>query len=124
MRPGPPDAYRTPPVWPWGEGTTDYFLFGKDHKGYGATQDFRSLKANIFWAEASFPGSGARLRVESDGTQAVRAEVLPDGRVRLNVIGFWTYPDLGWGNDGGPKKTPGDLKGTVRLRLAAAAANR
>jgi hypothetical protein len=119
VRPGPPDAYRTPPPWPWAADMTDYFLFGKDHPGYGATRDFRSLKANIFWAEMGFPGTRPCLRVESDGSQAVRAEVLPDGSVRINIIGVWAYPGLGWGNDGGTKKLPSVLKGTVRLRLAA-----
>jgi hypothetical protein len=100
----------------------DYFLFGKDHAGYGATRDFRALKANIFRAEAGIAGTKSRLRVESDGSQAVRAEILPDGQVALNIIGAWAYPDLGWGNDGGPKKLPGVLKGTLRFRLAAAPA--
>jgi alpha-L-fucosidase len=119
VRPGPPDAYRTPPSWVWAADMSDYFLYGKDHSGYGATRDFRSLKANIFWAEMAFPGTNSRLIVESDGSQAVRAEGLPDGSVRLNVVGAWAYPDLEWGNDGGAKKLPGVLKGTVRLRLAA-----
>jgi hypothetical protein len=120
VRPGSTDVYRTPPAWPWAADMTDYFLYGKDHPGYGGTRDFRSLKANILWTETAFPAGGSRLRVESDGSQAVRAEVLPDGAVRFNIIGAWAYPDLGWGNDGGMKKLPGILKGTVRLRIAAA----
>jgi alpha-L-fucosidase len=119
-RPGVADTYRRQPPWPWAADMADYFLFGKDHTGYGATRDFRSLKANIFWAEVSFGAGDARLRVEADGTQAVRAEVLPDGRIRLDVLAAWGYPDLGWGNDGGGKGFPGTLKGTVRLRLASA----
>jgi alpha-L-fucosidase len=120
VRTGTTDSYRQPPAWSWAADMADYFLFGKDHKGYGATRDFRSLKANIVWAEAGSDGSPARLRVEADGSKAVRAEVLPDGRVRLNVLDAWSYPDLGWGNDGGAKDLPGALKGTLRLRLAAA----
>jgi len=119
VRPGAPDAYRAAPSWPWASDMADYFLFGKEHSGYGATRDFRALKANIIRAEAGVAGMKARLRVESDGSQAVRAEVFPDGRVTLNIIGAWAYPDLDWGNDGGLKKLPGVLKGTVRLRLAS-----
>jgi len=120
VRPGAAEAYRKPPEWPWAADMTDYFLFGKDHKGYGATRDFRSLKAGIVWAEVGFKESPVRLRVEADGSKAVRAEVLPDGRVRLNVLDAWSYPDLGWGNDGGAKGFPGALRGTLRLQLAAA----
>jgi alpha-L-fucosidase len=120
VRPGTADTYHKPPAWSWASDMADYFLFGKDHDGYGATRDFRSLKAGIVWAEAGFAGTGARLRVEADGSKAVRAEVLPDGRVRLHVLDAWSYPDLGWGNDGGVKGFPGTLKGTLRLRLAAA----
>ncbi|HYA49483.1 MAG TPA: glycoside hydrolase family 2 TIM barrel-domain containing protein, partial [Burkholderiales bacterium] len=118
-RPGAADAYRRAPAWPWASDVTDYFLFGKDHAGYGATRDFRSLKAKVIWAEAGFDGTTSRLRVESDGSKAVRAEALPDGRVRLNILDAWSYPDLGWGNDGGAKGFPGALKGTLRLRLAS-----
>jgi alpha-L-fucosidase len=120
VRPGTADGYRRPPAWAWASDMTDYFLYGKDHAGYGATRDFRSLRSGIIWAEAGAAGTAPRLRVEADGAKAVRAEVLPDGRVRLNVLDAWSYPDLGWGNDGGAKGFPGALKGTLRLRLAAA----
>jgi hypothetical protein len=119
VRPGTADVYRQPPAWPWASDMTDYFLFGKDHPGYGATRDFRSLKAGILWAEVGFAGTESRLRIESDRKQAVRAEVLQDGRVRLNVLDAWAYPDLGWGNDGGAKSLPSAIKGTVRFRLTS-----
>ena len=41
--------------------------------------------------------------------------MLPDGRVRLNVVDHFAYPDLGWGNDGGPKNLPAAVRGQVRL---------
>gem|GEM_PF-277376 len=117
LRPGPADAYRKAPGWPWAADMADYFLFGRDHAGCGATRDFRSLKAAIRRAEIGFGAGRPRLRVDSDGSNAVRAEVLPDGRVRLNILDHWFYPDLGWGNDGGAVRPPGEIKGTIRLRL-------
>jgi hypothetical protein len=118
VRPGAADGYRQRPGWAWASDMTDYFLFGKDHEGYDATRDFRGLKAAVVRAEAAFGGTAVRLRVEADGTKAVRAEVLADGRVRLNILDAWSYPDLGWGNDGGGTIFPGVLKGKLRLRLA------
>ncbi len=117
VRPGDADVYRNAPVWTWSADMADFFLFGKDHAGYGATQDFRSLKASIRQAEVGFLGTKARLVVLSDGSEAVRAEVLPDGTVRLNVIDHFAYPDLGWGNDGGQKNLPGVVKGKAWLKL-------
>ncbi len=116
-RAGQADAYRVLPLWPWTGDAADYFLFGKDHEGYGATRDFRSLRPNIHWTEFGYTGTAAKLRIESDGSQAVRAELLPGGGVRLNILDHWAYPDLDWGNFEGRTEFPAGPKGRVRIRL-------
>jgi len=121
LRAGPPDVYRTQPSWPWAEDMTDWYLLGRGHAGYGATRDFRSLKANIERAVVGLKGTPAQFVVEGDGTEAVRAEVLSDGSVRLNILDQWAYPDLDWGNFEGQTEFPATLKGTVRVRLTRAA---
>ncbi len=122
LRGGASDAYRILPAWPWAEDMTDWFLFGRDHAGYGATRDFRSLKANIKRVVVDLIGSVARLIVEGDGTEAVRAEVLNNGLVRLHILDQWAYPDLDWGNYEGQTEFPASLKGSVRVRLSGVAA--
>ena len=120
VRPGTPDVYRTKPAWTWAEDMTDWFLFGRNHLGNGATRDFRSLKANVRWAAVDLKGTPARVVVEGDGSEAVRAEVLPDGSVLLNILDQWAYPDLDWGNYEGRTDFPATSKGTVRVRLTRA----
>ncbi len=116
-REGPPDTYRVPPAWPWAMDMKDFFLWGKDHDGCGATRDFRSLRANIIEARIGFAGTDVPLRFEGTGSEAVRAEALPDGRVRLNLLAAWAYPDLDWGNYEGPKELPGSFRGVFRLKI-------
>jgi hypothetical protein len=121
LRAGPPDVYRTRPVWPWAEDMTDWFLLGRDDTGYGATRDFRSLKANIKRVVVDLKGTPARFIVEGDGTEAVRAEVLRNGNIRLHILNQWAYPDLDWGNYEGQTEFPASLKGSVRVRLTGGA---
>ena len=121
LRAGPPDVYRTQPVWTWAQDMTDWFLLGRDHGGYGATRDFRSLKANIKRVVIDLTGTPARFIVEGDGTEAVRAEILPNGNIRLNILDQWAYPDLDWGNYEGQTEFPATLKGSIRVRLAGGA---
>ena len=116
-RNGTADAYRVPPAWPWAEDMKDFFLWGKDHGGNGATRDFRSLKANVLEARVDFAGRAAPLRFEGTGSEAVRAEALPGGRVRLNLLAAWAYPDLDWGNYEGSKDLPGAFRGVFRLKI-------
>jgi hypothetical protein len=114
---GPPETYRSVPGRPWSQDSKDFFLFGRDDPGGRGTNDFRSLKENIWHASCILGGTELRLRAESDGRVAVRAEVLPDGKVRFYINNLWGYPDLQWGNYDKPIVfTPG-YKNTVRLHL-------
>lgn len=53
---------RIEPQWSWSQDSTDY-----------GTNDFRSTKANIYWAALSKPQSQEFLAIKSDATQSIRA---------------------------------------------------
>jgi hypothetical protein len=61
------------------------------------------MKENIYYAAALLRGSQNRLQAVSDGSDAVRLEVIPDrenprGSVRFIVNNEWNVPNLAWGN--------------------------
>jgi len=101
----PMPAYRQEPTWPWSEDTGDPFLWGKSGSDPGATNDFRSLKPNIWWASMGTQRGKNRVRTEADADVAVRAS-LQSGAVCFSIYNFWSYPDLAWGNYTGPSATP------------------
>ncbi len=71
-RPGPEQAYRQEPDWPWAFEMKDFHQHGTNHAGYGATHDFRGMKENIRSAAVGFT-SGRQVRVEPTNTlHAVR----------------------------------------------------
>jgi hypothetical protein len=109
-------SYRARPQWCWSEDTEDAFLWGKDGPPQ-ATNDFRSLKENIWYAACSLAGSSVRARAEANADAAVRASVLPDGQVSFSIYNQWSYPGLGWGNYTGAGAAPALTSREVRLRL-------
>ncbi len=111
------DEYRVAPTWPWSEDMKDFFLFGKDDSGGRGTNDFRSQKQNIWFASAIISRTGIRARAESEATHAVRAEILHDGSVRININSAWAYPDLDWGNECPTLPASSTYEGMVKLRL-------
>jgi hypothetical protein len=109
-------TYRHPPVGPWGEDTKDFFLFGPNDPGGRGTNDFRSLKENIWYAFCSLEDGSAQVRAESDGTAAARVEIRPDGKVLFNIDNLWAYADLGY--SGIPSHTlERGYNNVVRIRL-------
>lgn len=111
-------VYRHEPIGPWAADAKDFFLFGPDDPGNRGTNDFRSLKENIWWAACGLEGTHVGLRAESDGTAAARAEVWPDGKVQFNINHLWAYSDLGYGVTMPKIALDAGYKNTVRLRLA------
>jgi hypothetical protein len=101
----PMPAYRQEPTWPWSEDTGDSFLWGKSGLDPDATNDFRSLKPNIWWASMGAQNGKNRVRAEADADVAVRAS-LQDGGICFSIYNFWSYPDLAWGNYTGPAAPP------------------
>jgi hypothetical protein len=95
----------------------DAFLWGKDGASPQATNDFRSLKENIWYAACCVAGSSVRARAEASADAAVRASVLPDGQVAISIYKSWPYSDLAWGNYIGPSDAPAVTTNEVKLRL-------
>ena len=101
--------------------TQDFFLFGPDDPGNRGTNDFRSLKENIWWAACGLADAQLGIRAESDGTVAARVEVLPDGKVQFNIDHLWAYTDLGYGVTMPKIALEAGYRNTVRLRLTEVA---
>ncbi len=114
---GPTETYRAQPAHPWAEDSSDFFLFGNHDAGGRGSNDFRSLKANVFYASCVLSGTNLRLRAESDGTVAARAKVGAGGQVIFSVDNLWGYPDLAWGTLARPLDLPKTYTNSVRVRL-------
>ncbi len=110
-------SYRAKPEWPWSEDLGDFFLFGKEDHAPQASNDFRSLKENIWFASCILTGGSIRVRAESEAEIATRAGVLPNGQVTFSLYNFWSYPDLDWGNYTGANAAPAVTTREVKLRL-------
>ena len=95
------EVYRVEPKQPWSSDTKDFYLFslsGFPENGLPVTNDFRSMKENIFLYELTESLSGKGIRVESDGVTSARSVVHEDGSIDLNINTEWTYFHLDWGN--------------------------
>jgi hypothetical protein len=114
------ETYGSEPNRSWSQDSKDFFLFGPDDPGNRGTNDFRSLKENIWHASCLLARTDLRVRAESDGTAAVRVEVLPGGQIQFNIDNLWGYPDLDWGNYVQPITLERDYKNSVRIRLTDA----
>ncbi|MDR8394188.1 hypothetical protein NC796_23775 [Aliifodinibius sp. S!AR15-10] len=88
------------PDWPWSLDQKDFDLFGPDDPGNRGTNDFRSMKENIYQATALTP-EGVGVQALSDGTEAVRLELAgagPATGVWMHINNEWNYRHLGLGN--------------------------
>lgn len=92
------------PSWPWAEDERNYIHFGKYDVGGRGTNDFRSMKQNIYYASAIVRGSRNGIKAESNGENAVRLEALEDLRSlvvdvsdpRLKLTGSWSQAEKGF----------------------------
>jgi hypothetical protein len=96
--------FRVKPAWAFNLDTRDYFEYSSSDAGDRGTNDFRSMKENIIDAVLLFANSAFGLRVESDGSDAVRMEKgaasalgwLDDRDPLLQYSGAWQqYADAG-----------------------------
>ena len=98
-RAGGDESYGRQPTWGWADDMRDYALFGTHDVGQRGTNDFRTSKHNIRYASAVLAGSGARVRAESEATDAVRLEILPganrvdDRDPQIRYVGTWVALD-------------------------------
>ena len=111
-----PLIYRTKPQWPWSQDVEDAFLFGKNGAPQ-ATNDFRSLKENIWHASCTLASSSVSARAEANADVAIRASVQPDGQVAFSLYNQWSYPGLEWGNYTGTGVAPAQNTREIKLRL-------
>ena len=107
--PGVAQRFGVRPAWPWSQGEKDYIVFGRYDTGGRGSNDFRSMKENIYYASAILRGSKNRLQAVSEARDAVRLEVLDDPNAmiddrdpRIRLSGSWTRMD----------GVEGNLKGT------------
>ena len=113
----PAPAYRQEPKWPWSEDTADPSLWEKAGSVPDATNDFRSLKANIWRASLGIQDGKIGVCTEADGDSAVRAS-LQSGAVCFSIYRYWSYPDLEWGNYTGVGAPPAMTKLETKIWLA------
>jgi hypothetical protein len=103
-REGKTGRYLQRPSWPWAEDERDYIIFGPYDVGGRGTNDFHSMKQGIYYASAELRGSPAGITAESNGTDAVRLEVLEAPRslisdmrdTRLRLAGSWSQTEKGF----------------------------
>jgi hypothetical protein len=112
-----PQTYRHAPAGPWSEDTRDFFLFGPNDIGGRGTNDFRSLKENIWSAACAGADAPCQVRAESDASAAARVEVLADGKVQFYIDNLWAYTDLGYGVSMASTALERGYSNVVRIRL-------
>jgi hypothetical protein len=113
------ETYRTEPKYNIALGMYDYYLTGKINPArafMGGTEVYRATKENVFSLQL-FAKSQARLQLTSDGNQAAKMKVYPDGHQELLVMDKWDYWALAWGNYAGSKNETTIVKGKVVVRL-------
>ncbi|MCV9387338.1 glycoside hydrolase family 2 TIM barrel-domain containing protein [Reichenbachiella ulvae] len=87
------------PERPWSQDERDFSVFGQYDIGGRGTNDFKSMKESINYASALDANGGVGVRIESDGTEAVRLAVQEDESSILTIEnmtfhGDWTMtPD-------------------------------
>ncbi len=111
-------TYRHAPAGPWSQDAQDFFLFGPNDPGGRGTNDFCSLKENIWYASCGLADAPYQIRAESNGAAAARVQVLQDGRVQFNIDNLWAYTDLGYGVTMPAISLERGYTNVVRLRLA------
>jgi len=120
-RAGGREAFGVEPNWAWARDMKDFHRNGRDDPGADATRDFRALRENVYFLSALQGRSPLRVRVESDGSTAVRAEVVDGGgrrHVRLVAANSWSFLGLAWGNAAGdPVVLNPGYRNTIRVRL-------
>jgi len=120
-RPGGLEAFGVEPGWPWAQDMKDFHLNGRDDPGFDATRDFRAMRENVYFLSALLAESPLRVRVESDGSLAARAEVVESAgrrQVLLIAANLWSFLGLAWGNAvGDPVVLTSGYQNQIRVRL-------
>ena len=97
--------YRSKPTLPWNSDAADYFFTGvhlRDTLFSASSRDFISMKLNISRFSVTSKNAKSAFTVSSDTVTSAKMNVLKDNSVYLSINNFWSYPDIGFGNYGGP----------------------
>ncbi|MCL2163544.1 MAG: hypothetical protein FWH55_03945 [Oscillospiraceae bacterium] len=92
-----PDKYGVLPIWDWYMDMADFSLFVTDDPRDGiVTNDFKTMRDNIWYYNVNYVGTDAKISVESDTSEAARVEVAPgwtlvdDRDASIVYSGIWT----------------------------------
>ena len=84
---GSNQPFAVQPTVPWSEDERNYELFGMYDIGQRGTNDFRSMKENIYNATAGISGTGTGICAESLGRDAIRLQLMDDPRTLIDDRG-------------------------------------
>lgn len=92
-----PDTYRNKPNWDWKDDMRNFFMEDKEDQTKGlVTKDFNTMREYIYFYSARFEDTDARIRVESQGTEAARvryeykkAMINDSDTDQISYIGDW-----------------------------------
>lgn len=92
-----PDQYGVKPAWPWKDDMKNYFVYSsKDPNNGLATNDFKTMRENIYCYDVNYGENAPHIQVESkDAAVAARVHVAYDtGRIdprdpRIQYFGDW-----------------------------------
>ena len=95
-----PDQYGVKPTWDWEDDMRDFSLYVNDDPNDGiVTNDFKTMRENIWTYDVNFPGTNSRISVESDAEAAARIDVKADWELiddrdsLVKYTGNWTERD-------------------------------
>lgn len=80
-----PDTYGLRPSWDWKDDMNNFYLDLKTdpYKGL-VTRDFKSMRESVYYYSVNFQDTLARIRVESQGTEAVRVRYEVEQQTMIN----------------------------------------
>jgi hypothetical protein len=88
------------PDWEYGMDMQNIYAAKGTALPFGASNDFRGTKENIYTAHVYSSSTNSGVTVKSDGGSAVRLKATTmetDSPVKMVVNTLWDYPALGWG---------------------------
>jgi len=111
--------YRVKPDYPVSQDLYDYYLTGSvtaEKAKMPAADNYRAAKENIFSMTLKAETKPV-LQVLSNGKQAGKLSILPNGEQELLVLDKLDYWVLSWGNYQGTINTSNTVSGTIHIRL-------
>ena len=114
------EIYRSKPNIAWGMESKDFYLNqlnGLDDSHLPVTNDFKSMKENVYYYMLYNNKTNSAIRVIGQGDVAARSSVQRDGNIYLYINNEWDYVNLNWGNYERAVKLTPTYKGKVSIKL-------